>query len=546
MLLIAVFIALLPTALLSIYLSFSVRNQARDLISERLVASAEATAAMQRESIAVVGRTMTTLSANTAVRMVMPECDRVLADALVTPSLASNFARIDAGGNVRCAGLPQRSSTNVAVTPWWQQGRDSGQMAFSDTQFGEMSRRPIIIAMMPLRDGNGAFDGAITAGLDVSWVQRALGNRGSSNDVIVALVDGDGNLLVANRRNGPALSTKLIGRLSGASTDEDGREWLYASAPVWQDELHIVYAEPLTPLVAPLTEQLRLSIALPIATIILTCLAIWFVMQFFAARWLGRLHHMIAQLGSGDYAVNLAMFRSAPADIAELAEDMHTMAQSIRQRDAALRASADARLALVGEVNHRVKNNLQMIMSLISLQSAQISEPIAKSALDQMRMRISALALIYRSLYADDGESEQGRVDVDQLMAVLVGQMRLSQQVAQAEVLVNSTVGVRPVDEVVPLAMFVVEVLTNAFRHGFPDARRGMIRLAISASGGQTTVCVADDGIGYPVDAAAKEFGATLIAAYTRQLGGTFDIQNVTGSGTTATLVYRSHSAIPA
>ncbi len=545
-LLASVFLALLPTALLSIYLSFAGRNQARELIIERLGASAEATAAMQQESIAAVNRTMADLSANTVVRDSLPECNSALSDALGTPSTAINFARVDAVGNLRCSAISTNAAINVASFRWWQQGRDSGRLTFSDTKFGLISKRPIIVAMLPLRDSNGAFDGGITAAIDASWLERLLGRRTNSDDAIVALVDGGGTLLAANRDNGLALSSRFSGRQNGAATDEDGREWLYASAPVWQDQLHIVYAEPLTPLVAPLTEQLRLTIALPIATTILTCLAIWLAMQIFAARWLGRLHRLIAQLGSGDYAVNLAMFRSAPADIAELAADMHRMAQSIDQRDAALRASAEARLALVGEVNHRVKNNLQMIMSLISLQTAKVSEPVAKLALDQMRLRIAALALIYRSLYEDDGESEQGKVDVDRLMAVLASQLRLSHHVGDVHIRVLSTVGVRPVDEVIPLAMFVVEILTNAMRHGYPDARSGTINLSISVADGRTLVRVADDGIGYPTDGVAKEFGATLIAAYARQLGGTFVVESDAGKGTVATLDYGSSSSIAA
>ena len=546
LLLVAVFIALLPTALLSMYLSFAGRNQARELISERLAASASANAAMQQESIALVHSKMADLSAIDAVRESTAGCENALAEQLRMPSSASNFTRVDAVGNLRCSALPYPTELNVSQSWWWRQGQDSPKLTFSDTQFGVISNRPIIIAMLPLRDDNGAFDGAVTAAIDTSWVERVLSRRASSDDAIVALVDGGGNLLAANRRTGLALSSHIARGQSGAATDEDGREWLYASAPVWQDQLHLVYAEPLTPLVAPLTEQLRLNIALPIATIILTCLAIWFAMQVFAARWLGRLHHLIAQLGGGNYAVDLATFRTAPSDIAELAHDMHRMAQSIRQRDTALRASADARLALVGEVNHRVKNNLQMIMSLISLQSAQIDEPLAKNALDQMRMRIGALALIYRSLYDDDGESEQGNVDVDRLMAILAGQIRLSQQCVQAEIMVDSAAGVRPVDEVVPLAMFVVEVLTNALRHGFPDGRPGTIRLSISVDDCQTLVRVVDNGVGYPIGVESKEFGATLIAAYARQLGGVYSIQSAAGDGTTATLSYRSPSVLAA
>ncbi len=545
LLLIAVFIALLPTAILSIYLSFSGRNQARQLIAERLIASAAATAAMQHESISMVERIMTDFARTTDVRTITASCDAALARGLRARTSAGNFSRIDAQGQLRCSALPITTPFNVADTSWWREGRSSRRLTFSPPQYGRFSARPVIIAMLPLQTATGRFDGAVTAAIDASSIERMLASRAQSDDVIVALADREGRLLIANRPN--ALPATPVMRDSSVKTisDATGSEWLFTSSPVWRDQLHIVYAEPLMPLVAPITDQLRLSIALPLATIVLSCLAIWFAMYLFAERWLSRLRVLIAQLADGDYSIDRTIFRSAPADIAMLADDMHRMAQSIEQRDTALRSSAEARLALVGEVNHRVKNNLQMIISLISLQASKINDPVAKTALDQMRMRIAALALIYRSLYEEEGESEQGNVDVDRLIAILAEQLRASSTAPNVRVMVNSAIGIRPVDEVIPLAMFAVEALTNALRHAFPGDRAGAISVEMAMADQMTSLSISDNGVGYVATDRAGEFGATLINAYARQLGGTVTIRSDGADGTKVDLVYPGRARLP-
>lgn len=539
-LLVAVLIALLPTALLSIYLSFSGRNQARELIVARLEASASATASFHRDSIEQIAQRMRDYAQAPEVRAMAQGCDTILASGLAVPTTASNFARLNASGQLRCSAIPTSAPMNVAGQRWWQEGRASGRLTFSGAQYGEISRRSIILAMLPVSDGDGVFDGAVVTAIDASWVQRILASTSQSDNVMVALVDGGGQILLANRAHRFPVRPDVAGQRVNAMRDDQGQEWLYASSAVWGDQLYILYAEPMVPLVAPLADQLRISVALPIATIILSCLAIWLAMEMFAARWLARLHSLIAQFRRGDYAVDLGSFSTAPSDIARLAEDMHRMAQSIEQRDNSLRSSANARLALVGEVNHRVKNNLQMIMSLISLQSSRVSDPLAKSALDQIRMRISALALVYRLLYEEDSESEQGNVDVDRLMPLLVEQLHMSSQNSNAAITVEVAVGVRPVDEVIPLAMFVVEVLTNAQRHGFPGDRSGSILLSIAVLDGETMVSIVDNGVGYRAEPVAREFGTTLIAAYAKQLSAAYTVDSDDEQGTRVYLTYRS------
>jgi two-component sensor histidine kinase len=540
LLLIAVFIALLPTALLSIYLSVTGRDQARELISERLTASAAATAAIQRESFASIDTLLVDLTASPSVRNFDKDCGATLQRAIHSPSAASNFARIDADGTIRCSALPlpPDASTNVATQPWWQQGKATGKIAFSDPQFGEISRHPVIVVMRPMRDAFGGFGGAMTAGVDIGWIGRALSLDDHNGETVVALVDRDGAIITANQQS-PLSATALLirAREPTAVTDAEGNEWLYASSPVWGDSLYILYAEPLQPLVGPISTQMRLNIALPIATIILTCIAIWLVMMLFAERWLQRLRALIAQFAQGNYAVDPAAFAAAPADIAMLADDMKRMARSISDRDAALRASAQQRLELVGEVNHRVKNNLQMILSLVSLQAGSTRDEQSRATMDQMRLRIGTLALIYRSLYAEEGEGEQGRVDVDRLMHILAQQVLEGPHEPMARIDVASRIGVRSVDEAIPLAMFTVEALSSMIA---PDGSKGDgLTLDISAADGATTVMIEAQQAAPVMDAQGKGLPAMLMNAYARQLGGAIDVSHPAACGTRLSLRYR-------
>jgi two-component sensor histidine kinase len=188
---------------------------------------------------------------------------------------------------------------------------------------------------------------------------------------------------------------------------------------------------------------------------------------------------------------------------------------------------------LLKEIHHRVKNNLQIVSSLLNLHGKSVVEPNARNALDDVKMRVRALALVHRYLYeADDVRVVPLQMFMTELCRTLVNSLsdakrRVSLRVDIPEMTIVS-------DWAVPVALLVTEAITNAMKHAFPDGRAGNIavRLALNGATGQAVLTVSDDGVGPPLsdpDQPNRHLGLHLIQAFARQIGGDLAISGPPG-----------------
>ena len=196
-------------------------------------------------------------------------------------------------------------------------------------------------------------------------------------------------------------------------------------------------------------------------------------------------------------------------------------AEAALERTERLLAERDV---LLREVHHRVKNNLQLVASLLNLQASTVRDAAAQAALQQMRSRIEALALVHRRLYGDeDLRTVDAATYLAELGALLkdafsrTGTIRLD--VAAAPIHLDA-------DTAVPLGLAATELVSNAYKHAF-HSRPGRIRLTLNAAGGRYRLCVEDDGPGLPPGLVAPPpdtLGLQLAADLAVQLGGTFEV----------------------
>jgi hypothetical protein len=136
----------------------------------------------------------------------------------------------------------------------------------------------------------------------------------------------------------------------------------------------------------------------------LALVSVWLAVDHYVLRWLGYLRRIAAVYGGGRLDVVPVRARNAPGEIRELANTMGEMAASLEKQQNELEASVEQRGALASsEIHHRVKNNLQIIVSLLNLQAGRMTDGEGRTALMEARRRINALSLVHRSLYeADD------------------------------------------------------------------------------------------------------------------------------------------------
>jgi two-component sensor histidine kinase len=258
-------------------------------------------------------------------------------------------------------------------------------------------------------------------------------------------------------------------------------------------------------------------------------------------RWLDYLERIAALYAKGRFSVRPLQAMNAPSEIRTLARTLDEMAEAITVRDRELTDAIAEKDALMREIHHRVKNNLQIISSLLSMQQRALTDAPAKAALGDTRQRISALALIYRTLYQSD---DIRHADARDFLTELVGQLVASEAgrgpVVESSVQADSLF-VDP-DKLAPLALWLVEAVTNAQKHAFAG-RGGALKVRFRVHGDTSTLEVEDDGPGAS-DGAEAGVGRTLMGAFAKQLRGEAEFVAAPGGGTIARMTFATPEAL--
>jgi two-component sensor histidine kinase len=539
-LILVVVAALIPMTALSVVQALSDLDYTRSLLSNQLVIRALATAGRERDPIIIAERTLVTLSQNREVRAMGKGCKAGLAAGLVGNPTLLNFARSDAQGKVSCSITPFEPGLSFAGEHWWKSGITRPTFTISAPVIGSITKRQVLVGMLPIAGADDRNDGAVTVAIDYSWLRKSVATQDRIDKSIVAVVLADGKILMTNDRLIlPVFNpTDAIGRVAEA-TAPDGNVWLYSAAPLYGRELYIIHGAPRQELLATAQAQVRINLVLPLIAILLTSLAIWYATNRLVISWLDSLRTLAGEYATGNYEGDAKRFSKAPLEIAALGESLHLMARAVEQRDQDLQEALAVKTNLTLEIHHRVKNNLQIVSSLLNLQARRVSDPVAKAALDQTRARIGALAQIHRLLYEDSSDSENGVVDIAPLLTQLCVQLRvLHRHQAGIDLVSDVSRCAAPVDTAVPLSLFAVEVITNAYRHGFDGISGGTITLSYSVLGNDARLQVSDNGTGFDELNTATSMGNQLMKGFADQLRGVLDVKSVPGAGTVVTLVY--------
>jgi PAS domain S-box-containing protein len=194
------------------------------------------------------------------------------------------------------------------------------------------------------------------------------------------------------------------------------------------------------------------------------------------------------------------------------------------EAEEALRVSVHEKEVLLREVHHRVKNNLQIISSVLHFQTKKVKDPEDLVAFNEARIRLRAMILVHERLYKSPGLA---RIEFGAYLQALVQDLWRSYATAvggRISVRVDGGPIALPIESALPCGMIVCELLTNSVKYAFPGDRRGETRIALTTDGGRVILTVSDNGIGLPADfdpVRATTFGWQLIGNLAAQLGAT-------------------------
>jgi two-component sensor histidine kinase len=513
-------------------------------VRAQLITSARAASTPAQNVLASADQVARAVASLPAVAGIKPQCSQDLAAAKRNLVFFTNISRLDASGKIVCAASPASIGLMTRDPAGWSQLSEHDEFIVGGRSISRVTHEPIILGMLPLHDASGAFLGAIGIVIDVRWLDFMMRANTLPSDSIVALFDSSGTIIASNGNDvakslfGPGIRVTRGDASSWKGKDRQGRTWMFATHALLGDHVFVGFAMRESRLFGTTYLHVATDLFLPFLMLALSWAAVWYVTERQLTRWIIYLKRISGAYRAGHYAIKPAL-EDAPSEFRSLGDALSEMATSIQDRDRSLRDAVAQKTVLIKEIHHRVKNNLQIVMSLLSLQAGQLPEGAARDALSQARMRINALALVHRILYEFE---DQQWVDVKDLLERLAAQTSEEFGSDGRQVRVNViAMSFRVNSEAaVPLALFAVEALTIAYRHAYPTSRRGgSIRVLFARAGDRRLrLSVEDDGEGFETDTGDAGIGARLIRTFGQQLGGDVAVHSSAEYGTVAEMTF--------
>jgi two-component sensor histidine kinase len=229
----------------------------------------------------------------------------------------------------------------------------------------------------------------------------------------------------------------------------------------------------------------------------------------------------------------IALLSGRRDEMGQLARAFSSFSESLAESLLSLKSSVAEKEVLLKEVHHRVKNNLQIITSLLSLRADEAGNAAASGALHDMRDRVFAMALVHEVIYSS---GEFAAVPMDDYVTRLGHSLSAYDRSRDGiELSVHSDRVNLPLERAIPCALAIVELASNSFKYAFAGRERGRVSVSLEAKVGGVQLSVRDDGVGMGSASGTDGTGISIVKALVSQLRGTLEF--ATGAqGTLATI----------
>jgi len=208
-----------------------------------------------------------------------------------------------------------------------------------------------------------------------------------------------------------------------------------------------------------------------------------------------------------------------------------------KQTEEALLRSVKEKEVMLKEIHHRVKNNMQVVYSLLNLQAKSIGDPAVRAMFEESRNRVSSMSLIHEKLYRS---ADLAFIDFKEYLQSLLAGIADTYHRSDVTCVVDMAPLALDINDGIPCGLIVNELASNSLKHAFPEGRQGTITIGISKnSTGQHVLTVADNGIGFPAGLDFKNtasLGLQLVTVLSGQLNGVIEL--VQGEGTKVVITY--------
>lgn len=454
-------------------------------------------------------------------------CDAALARIrALKPDRYSNFWLVDPEGTVVCSALPAEGARNFGGLDYVRRAIATRGTAIGEFAIGVVSRRAVLPAATPMLAADGSLRAVVGGGLFLDYFLRNEQAPQVAGVHHVWLLDENGTTLPLGNAPADALPPRnlLAGVLAAPEATERGVARggvTYAwSVKELNPGLRLLVGVPMQQAEAAARSAL-LERLVELAIFLAACMiAILVGVEFGVSRPLRQLAARVRRWAPGR-AFEPDTRASGPREVRDLDRALVAAAGALQERDTALTGALRQRDLLMAEIHHRVKNNLQVVASLLSLQADRVRSPSARTEFAVARDRVQALATLHRHLYLHQTfERISLRPFLEELSRQLGDAMGAGEEDRISIVIEADDVEMAS-DQAISLALLLTESVSNAIRHAFPDGRDGTVTVTFRTEGEEAHLVVRDDGVGLGDSSEAGDgLGLRLIEGFAAHLGG--------------------------
>lgn len=459
------------------------------------------------------------------------DCSEYLAEYVAQSGFYSFAGFIDPSGRMEC--VSQGDFLDLSDVPGFAEATENPRRNFTFQQDGHVTQRPVLLANAPaFRDD--ALAGFVT--ISISRTRFDMFSTTLQTDKAnkrTYLVNHRGDVLSGAEDEAaeemlpfPGQTEDLIAARNAIQTGagQGGLDRLFTIAELMPGQLYVLGSwDPSHP---QLHEAMNIwRFVFPVLMWLASIAVVMFAINYLVVRHLRQINGQLRRFALGYRDELQRVPDDAPRELREISTTFTKMALLIRrdeiERDEALREKT----TLLKEVHHRVKNNLQLIASILNLQIRRLSDPQARVIMQGVQTRVRSLATIHRTLYQQDRVSETQAAEFFE--TILNETMAIAQSdMADIEVDAEFEPAAIAPDKIIPASLLFAEALSNAIKHAAPPQGEGSPRLRIrfSENAGHAQLVVRNSLAGPPSVSGSGGLGQELMTAFALQIHGDLEV----------------------
>ena len=536
-----VLVAAVPIFFVQVITELQLREDRREDLVQRVQTLADQIAARQNRFAEAARFLLTAISRLEEVQAAdAMRCSRELKQIRTPFPEITGIGVVKADGWSICTSSDRTTPIYVGDRPYFQEALRTRTSQTSGHIVGRASGSGSFVFARPVLGDDGSVQVVIILAFSSETLSQDLNDPPLPEGAFAALLDREGTVVahwpapkdwVGRKLPDSGWQKAVLQRQRGVTLTppegaQDRSAVAYASMQP-PTNLTVVAGQPIAPAFRSLDVRLWQELAFVGGVFLLAAMAAWLGAMYGIQRPIRALMDDADAVSRGqfEHAVGSGKRAGIP-ELRLLADHFRRMREALSARQKELEQALQHKEVLLKEVNHRVKNSLQLVASLFALQRSRIDDPVIRQHFEEASRRVSTVARVHQLLYQDH---DVDSVSFDQFLTEMCDELasamssengpRLQYHVSECRL---------PTDKAVPLALIVNELVFNAMKYAYPGHSSGMIRVDSQTDVSELTLTVADDGQPLPPDfdpAKSDGLGMRVVSALTKQLNGHLQVQ---------------------